>query len=243
MSDAFFDAVADVDREPLAMGLARRIREAIVNGDLRSGTPLPSEKDLSARFGVGRTTVREALRVLQAQGLVTGGDRVTTKGPTITGDGLLPSASFALENMMLLGQVSLPELVSLRLLVETSSMRAAAARNDVAALGRARTALNDMRGAGTDVDRFQKADVAFHTALVDAAGNRAFVLVMNVLRDTMSRHLRDALNDEEAISPVVEHLLVEHEAILSALQHGDGDTAARILGEHLHAFYDRHCAR
>jgi DNA-binding FadR family transcriptional regulator len=133
--------------------------------------------------------------------------------------------------------------VSLRLLVETNSMRAAAARNDVVALGRARAALDEMRGAGTDVERFQKADVAFHTALVDAAGNRAFVLVMNVLRDTMSRHLRDALNDEEAITPVVEHLLHEHEAILLALLNGDGDTAARILGEHLHAFYDRHCAR
>src|SRR5205807_2336248 len=62
-----------VSRVPLSLLVARQLREAIVSGELAMGSQLPTEQELTERFGVSRSTVREALRVLQAQGLLSGG--------------------------------------------------------------------------------------------------------------------------------------------------------------------------
>lgn len=240
MSDVFAQALSEVGREPLSMAVARQLRDAIVSGELADGTSLPSEKALSVRLGVGRSTVREALRILQAQGLVSGGDRVSTRGPTVDGSGTLPSAASALENVVLLGQVPLADLVSLRLLIEQAALEAAAARHDDAALDRAQAALDEMRDAKADVERFHKADVAFHAALIDAAGNGAYSLVANVLRDTTARHLREALEAEPRPAKVLAQLVDEHDEVLAALRSGHGKKAARLVRAHIETFYDRH---
>ena len=227
-----------VNREPLSMVVARKLRDAIVGGELEDGTALPSEKDLAQRMGVGRSSVREALRILQAQGLVSGGDRVTTKGAMVSGRGVLPSAVSALSNVMLLGRVPLGDLLALRLLVEAAALRRAAVEGDEAALGRASAALDEMRAADGDVGRFHRADVAFHEALVEASNNRAFGLVMSVLHETMEHHLRDALEGEDDPGPVVARLTREHEAILDAIRRRNGSEAAELVIVHLRGFYE-----
>ncbi|WP_372736541.1 FadR/GntR family transcriptional regulator [Nocardioides sp.] len=239
MSDSFAQLlVEDVGREPLSMAVARQLRAAIVSGDLTQGTVLPSEKDLAARFGVGRSTLREALRVLQSQGLVTGGDNVSTKTPTVSGAGSVTSAASALENLVLLGQLSLTEMLSLRLLIERSALRSVAA--GAADLSQAEAALEQMRRADGDLQLFHEADVAFHAALIDAAGNRAFTLVMRVLREAMQRHLLAALQDEKDPEPVLRRLIGEHEAIIEAVRAGEGDLAAERVCSHIEAFYEQH---
>jgi GntR family transcriptional regulator, transcriptional repressor for pyruvate dehydrogenase complex len=69
-------AFASVVRQPVYVQVADQIREAILSGELAAGTVLPAERELCEQFGVSRTTVREALRALQAQSLVVPG------GPT-----------------------------------------------------------------------------------------------------------------------------------------------------------------
>lgn len=66
-----------VVRQPVYEQVAGQLREAILDGSLAPGTPLPSERELCERFAVGRTTIREALRSLQAQGLT------VAAGPTV----------------------------------------------------------------------------------------------------------------------------------------------------------------
>ena len=63
----------EVSRSPLYLQVAGSIREAIIAGDLGPGDALPTERELSESFGVSRASVREALRALQAQGLVSAG--------------------------------------------------------------------------------------------------------------------------------------------------------------------------
>ncbi|MSW51846.1 MAG: GntR family transcriptional regulator, partial [Actinobacteria bacterium] len=60
----------EVVRRPVYQQVAAQLRAAILDGELQPGNVLPSERELGERFGVGRTSVREALRALQAQGLV-----------------------------------------------------------------------------------------------------------------------------------------------------------------------------
>ncbi len=239
MNDSFAQLlVEDVGREPLSMAVARQLRAAIVSGDLSQGTALPSEKDLATRFGVGRSTLREALRVLQSQGLVSGGNNVSTKTPIVSRDGTVSSAASALENLVLLGQLSLTEMLSLRLLIERSALRSVAAGD--ADLGQAEEALEEMRRANGDLGVFHEADVAFHAALIDAAGNRAFTLVMGVLRGAMARHLLAALQAEDDPPTVLSRLIEEHESIIEAVRAGDGALAAERVCSHIEGFYEQH---
>ncbi|RFA25554.1 hypothetical protein CAI21_18665 [Alkalilimnicola ehrlichii] len=235
-------ALSPVGREPLSVIVAGRIRDAIVSGQLPDGSPLPGEKELGARFEVGRSTVREALRILQAQGLVTGGDRVSTRTPTVNGRGAVSSAAFALENVLRLGQVPLQDLVSLRLLIEQSALALAAARLDDEGRGRAEDAIAEMDAAADDIECFIDADVAFHATLIDAAGNAAYVLVNNVLRGTMAEHLRVALQRAQDLPAVTAKLNREHRAILAAACAGDGSLAAQRVGAHIRDFYEQQVA-
>lgn len=220
------------------MTVARRLRNAIISGELADGTLLPSEKELSAQLDVGRSTIREALRILQAQGLVTGGNSVSTRGPTVNGSGTLPSAASALENVLLLGQLSLEELLTVRLLIEDAALRAASSHHNSDSLSRAESSLDKMRAHDDDPERFSQADIAFHVALVEASGNRAFSFVTKVLRVALAAHLDEVLKQKPQTRQVLRKLIKEHESILQAVRSGHGRKAALLIQTHINDFYE-----
>lgn len=230
-------AFRPVSRAPLSVVVSRQLREAIVSGDLRVGTELPSEKELTQRFGVGRSTIREALRILQAQGLLSGGESVSTSRPRVSDELPLSAAADALENVLRLGQVPLPDLVELRLLLEDAALQSA--RPGAADLADARRELAVMRSAGSDVEAFHDADVRFHLALSRAGGNSAVPLVMNVLRHSIAAHLLEVLEAlGEQAAPVLVRLTDEHAAILDAVEAGRTERARELMRAHVGQFYE-----
>lgn len=231
---------APVERAPLSLLVSRQLREAIVSGDLAVGSPLPTEKELTEQFEVSRTTIREALRILQAEGLLSGGDTVSTKRPTVSAEHTVGSAARALENVLRLGEVPLPDLIDLRLLLEGAALEDAAQDPDPTALASARAALEAMSVPGLDIEVFHAADVAFHIALVGAAGNRAHHLVLGVLRDALAGHLLSALRRIADPTPVLARLVDEHRGILAAVETGDGARARDLVCDHVRGFYAAH---
>lgn len=221
-------------REPLSLQVARILRQAILSGEIASGEAIPPETAIASALGVGRSTVREALRILQAQGLLSGADTVSTKRPQVDATGAIPSAATALEAAMALGELPVDDLVELRLLIEQAAMREIVRTE--APLGEARAALDAMAESVSDPEAFHTADVAFHTALVEASANRAYALVMRVVRSAQAEHLRVALSardDAEAPSGLIR----EHTSILAALEAGDAERACTLLHAHLVGFY------
>jgi DNA-binding FadR family transcriptional regulator len=96
-----------------------------------------------------------------------------------------------------------------------------------------------MDAAGTDVDAFEVADVQFHLALVEASGNSALRLVMLAVRSSISEHLRTALHRLPDVADELDRLRAEHAAILAAVREGRADDAARTVGDHIRALYER----
>jgi GntR family transcriptional regulator, transcriptional repressor for pyruvate dehydrogenase complex len=229
-------AFRPVARTPLSMLVSRQLRDAIVSGELEMGTELPSEKELTEHFGVSRSTVREALRILQAQGLLSGGDTVSTNRPRVSDELTATMAAEALENVLRLGCVPLGELVELRLLLEGAAVEEGVVA-DPNRLDAARSALVEMRQEGVDVEAFHDADVRFHISLAGSGGNRAVPLVMQVLRHAIAGHLRGALETMDDPRPTLERLAREHAAILRAVERGDGRRARRLLQSHVRDFY------
>jgi DNA-binding FadR family transcriptional regulator len=226
-------------RAPLSLLVSRQLRQAIVSGRVRTGTELPSEKELTKELGVGRSTVREALRILQAQGLVSGGDTVSTRRPRVSTEEVLSSAAaMAMENVVRLGQVPLDDLVELRVVIEGAAVEMAAAAED-GALEEAREAVRAMSEKGIGIDEFRAADLRFHRALASAAGNAAFPLVMGVLRSAIGGHLGEALHREPHQKKTMARLALEHAAILKAVESGRGKRARELVTDHIRAFYRR----
>ena len=225
------------ERAPLSLLVSRQLRQAIVSGKVRIGAELPSEKELTQELGVGRSTVREALRILQAQGLVSGGDTVSTRRPRVSTEEVLSgAAAVAMENVIRLGQVPLDDLVELRVVIEGAAVEMAAASAE-GALDEARAAVELMSAPSIEIDEFRAADLAFHRSLANAAGNAAFPLVMGVLRTAIGSHLGEALWREPHPRKAMAKLAKEHDAILKAVAGGRGKRARDLVTDHIRMFY------
>lgn len=213
--------------------VADRLRKMILDGR-RSTDRLPTEGELSARFGVSRSTIREALRMLESQGLittrrgVTGGSRVVRLRHQDVGDML----TMGLTVLARTDGCSVAELLEARELLEIPAARAAAARHRPEHLEAMRASLRRPVGGAFHVHR------AFHAAILDATGNRLLYLVTEPLfRILQTRFLRD-----RATPRFWQQVKTDHQAIVRAIAAGDGDVAARAMASHLkrlRATYER----
>lgn len=221
-------------RSPIYLQVAERIREAIIAGHLRPGDALPTERELAESLGVSRASVREALRALQAQGLV------SASGPparTVVVPGAAGHARDALVTLLRLNGVCVADLMSFRALLEGEAVDMAAGRRDDPWLDEAQAALTDMRRRDLTVADFDEADVRFHLALVRASGNEAMQLVMQALRGAVALHLATHLESQDDLPATLARLTAEHEAILDAVRAGDGAAAQALIRSHIKAFY------
>lgn len=225
-------------RRPAYEQVADQLREAILSGALPPGSELPSERELTDSFGVARTTVREALRALQAQGLAvaerpTAPLRVARAAELSTGP-----ARDAFVHLLRLGATPLSDLVELRCALEGAAVGAAARRRR-ARLGDARAELAIMRAITDDVQAYEEADVRFHLALVAASGNEALHLVMLAVREPVGAHLLASLRALADPVPTLRRLTREHARIVEAIEARDGDLAAERIAAHIRGLYKR----
>jgi GntR family transcriptional regulator, transcriptional repressor for pyruvate dehydrogenase complex len=220
-----------VIRQPVYLQVAERIRDAILDGTLPVGEPLPSERSLQVTFGVGRTTVREGLRALEAQGLI---GRSTGGWRSVAAPSLQTPLREALVQLIELDRVRVEDLLDLRLILEPAAVERAARVRDEAALARASRYLEEMQQPGVTVRAFQEADVLFHVALAEASGNGALHLLMQTLREVVDRYMRAIAAEVGDLSAYLPEATAEHADILAAVERGDSEAAAAHVRQHLH---------
>ena len=201
----------------------------IVGGKLAPGSLLPTEPEMGTRFGVSRSVVREALRVLGAKGLVDvrhgSGTRVTSSDRW---DPLDPAVLGALR----LGSPSatvLHDLLEARTIVECAVAALAAERADAGEHAALDDALAIMRASLDDPPRYVTGDSAFHLTLLRAARNRVLERMAQPMHELLS--YAQALTD--AIPGVLSRALAEHEAIAAAVVRRDAPGAREAMRVHL----------
>lgn len=210
-----------------------RIERRIAADGLTAGDRLPAERRLAEELGVGRSSVREALRVLETLGVVSS---QVGRGPD-AGAVLISRPDSALTDLLRLhlglATLEMREVVDTRHMIEQwAAARAAASGADTSALT---SALSRMDRARTP-DEFVEHDTAFHCAIADASGNRLVSAIMRSLRDSMRRYAVEAVErlGDTAI------LRAGHVRILTAIEQGDPDGAARAVSAHLADAYPGH---
>lgn len=162
--------------------LADQLRAQILSGELAEGDRLPVEEELTAHFGVARTTLREALRVLESQGLIAI-RRGRGGGPVVTHPDLGP-ISLALAASLELQHTTVGDLDEARRMIEPQLAGQLARCHRTADLAPLRNAVDEAAAAADQGDAlaFGLAAAAVHEALVECAGNRTLSTLSRLLQ-------------------------------------------------------------
>lgn len=214
------------------------IEGQLAGGRLSVGGRLPAERALAEQLRVSRTSVREAIRILEAMGVVRAGVGSGPEAGTVVISDPTAALGSALRLHVATQHLPVADIVETRVLLE--SWAAARARADAPELERAATLLDEMDAVGRDgrsADEFLALDVRFHLALADAAGNAVVSAMMGSLRESIQGYasqLTANLPDWEATAL---RLRAEHRDILAAIRNGDGGRAASLVAAHIGGYY------
>jgi len=221
VSGLAFDPVARRNTYQL---VAEAIAKAISEGRLIAGDRLPSERDLGETYAVGRSSTREAIRVLESQGLV----RTDGRGGYLVMDsGNLLRQAMGL--LVSLERVDIADLFEVRQILEIETAGLAAGRRSASDLDAITVRIGEMEASLTDPHRYNEADIGFHTDLAKATGNRLTVRLMEAIRDSMSRAFEVAIR----LPGNARLSLEEHRAIAAAITSCDSGQARDRMRGHL----------
>ena len=204
--------------------LVLRFRQLLSDGVLKPGARLPSERELAGKFGVARSSLRQALKVLEVMGVIT--QRV--------GDGSYfnqdASAvlSVPMDFLFLLDDTSVQELVEMRLIVEPALAGKAAERATPADIALMKQAIAEFESSERDQVKLVSADLLFHRRIFQASGNRLSGRLFHMIHRAM-------LNMMMVTSRMVdlEHTLRFHIPIMEAIERRDPRQATKLMTEHL----------
>lgn len=212
-----------VSRRTLPDVVVGQIRELIRSGKLRPGDQLPTERELCETLSVGRSTVREALRVLTAIGVV----RRTRSVLYIN-----PEPPIIVESI---SKSTIHEIFEARRLIEVGLARLAAERatdEQIAAIWR----WLPPEGETPSVTQFQELDVGFHYAISNASENRIITGYLNRVRDELfvSHKFYAALDsfDHGQAEEFVERTVLDHRRIYAAIAGHRPSEAQRAMDAH-----------
>jgi GntR family transcriptional repressor for pyruvate dehydrogenase complex len=215
-----------------------QIEERILAGALRVGDRLPGERDLASQLQVSRSAVREAIRILEAQGVVRSGVGSGKDAGTVVS--AMPSQALTrlLRLHVALANFPMLDVVDARVMLERSSARLAAENASVEHREAMRAALDGMERPGVSQGTFNDFDTAFHVAIAEASGNRLVADMTIALRNSMRRPILHALRELGSDwQRVGDQLRADHRAVLAAIESGDGALAAQRVDQHIRTAY------
>ncbi|KAB8197173.1 FCD domain-containing protein [Nonomuraea phyllanthi] len=206
-----------------------RLLQAIKLGVVPPGDKLPPERELAARLGISRVTLREAIRALSDAGYLDvrrgryGGAFVTYAPPQ-------PDAGDLRQAVAEMGSDDLSDALTFRLAVECGAAQVLASseltEEQRAVLLRR---LEEVNGAA--IEDYRRLDTAFHLSIAELTGS---TLLATTCADARSR-VGDLLNAIPMLQVNLDHTAVQHRAIVDAILSGDPDAARRAVTEHLEA--------
>lgn len=217
------------------------LEERLRSGKISVGDKLPGERQFAEDFGISRASVREAIRVLDAMGLVRSATGSGPKaGAVVISE---PSAALAWALRMHVATRSLPvgDLVQTRLLLETQSAIGAASAPDdperTRILERAEDLLDVMDDPELPARDFHAYDAEFHVLLASLAGNVVVETIMASLRQATIGYVQETVSGLGNWPEISRTLQEQHREIVAAVRERRGEEAAELLRHHITWFY------
>lgn len=204
--------------------VAERLLALISSRHLGPGDPVPSERELVDLYRVGRSSVREALRMLESQGVIRAGAngsfRVAEFGSTLNS---------SLEFLLSVEAADVGELFETRRILEGEAAALAASRRMKGQLAEMAQAIDDMEAGLDSEERFITADLRFHLLVAQATRNRVLLHLMDAIRALLQRSLASSYNIPGSPDRAIEM----HRLILEAIEERRPEEARQRMQEHV----------
>lgn len=199
------------------------LQDYIIDGNLKPGDEIPPERQLAAQLGVSRFSLREALRVTKAHGLI---EISRGRRPRVA----KPSSSAATEVIALTLRrtgKTLLDLIEARQSIECGTARAAALRAKPSHIKAMNKTIDDLKDNKNNLAICIEKDIEFHNILVKASGNKVFEIILAPLAELLTE------SRTKTMKVGVERAVLGHRRILEAVIKKDADRAAQAMYDHL----------
>ena len=219
----------------LASRIVASVREALFERRYRAGDFLGTEKELAARHGVSRIVARDALRTLEAMGIVEisrgagGGARITRGNPQLFAE--------ALAVQLELADIEVDEILQAQHAIECRAAELAAKNATPADIARLRELVEQAEKLLHDFDGFTRSSLGFHLAVADAAHNRVLHYQLVSLQ-----HVSWPARNRTLTRPVALRVLQAHRALVSRIGDHDAEGARALMDEHVRMIHSRRAA-
>jgi GntR family transcriptional repressor for pyruvate dehydrogenase complex len=213
--------------------LSTYITRGILEGNIKVGDQLASERDLSEMLSVGRSTLREATKVLTMMGLL----EVRTGQGTFITNGHSDFYAAPLSWGLIIGEKSTKELFEARSLLDCEAAYYAAQRITDDELERLSGFFQEMQNARAklDIEKLMAADVSFHMMIAEAAHNNVIFQMLKTIRNLLEVWIRYVFIDEKSMEDTTQ----EHERIFNSIVNKDPAGARDSMRYHISAGYER----
>ena len=204
-----------------------QIRDAVLTGKFQIGDRLPNERTLAEQFAASRTSVREALRGLEQEGVIYTKKGVTGGAFVADLDHRLVSRSF--QTLLKLRKISINHIAEVRLIFEPQAARLAAlraTRQDIVELGEVIETMKHAVEAGKSPTSF---DLKFHKLVARAADNP----ILEMLADSMLEVASQVITGLHPSLEVLRHVVRRHLEVFEAIKSKDGDLAFSLMSQHI----------
>jgi len=213
--------------------VARDLRNRIVRGELSENETLPAETELMAQFSISRPTLREALRILESESLLTV-TRGSREGPRVN----RPDPRIAARHF---GQVlqsrgtTLEDILNVRALIEPAVARVLALGGPAHKVRTLRAIVDEQRCEPPDFAAASRTSLRFHKVLVELAGNQALVLFVAMANHIFERHISTAaLSTSIAkLDSAREESIAANGKLVDLIEQGEADEAERFWRDYL----------
>ena len=228
LSDGSFKIVG-VKRRRLHEAVADQIRQAIFGGLIVTGHKLPSEREMSEHFQTSRVALREALRALEKEGLITVKRGAGGGAFVANSDHALNALADSLTTVVRLGPAKSSDLTEMRSILEPEIAKLATLRatpEDITAI-EAVVIAQELEFERGELSR--KLDLVFHRCIADAAHNP----VMNIVVHAVNQSIRDSILRSKRTQEMRKRVVTYHRDIFEAVRSGNADLARKVMGSHV----------
>ena len=224
-------AMKPVTRTSLSDEIVQQIIDLISREVLKAGDRLPSERELCKKFGVGRTSLREALRSLVVMGILDG--RVGEG--TFVSDSNSKYLAKTLQWGLLLDRKKVQDLIETRLMLESQTAFLAAQRADETHLLEIEQTIQGMRKCLDQPERYLEFDLQFHLAIARAAQNSILFNLLSMTRGYLQEWIKESLAEprNSRLGARAKLSVQEHKKILEALRNGHAEAARQAMTHHI----------
>ncbi|HUX13277.1 MAG TPA: FCD domain-containing protein [Spirochaetia bacterium] len=225
------DTVEKIHQKTVVTQVMARIKELIASGTYKVNDRIPTENELAQMFGVGRSSVREAVKIFQHLGVL---EARVPKGTFVCDRAKISSE--AITWAILLGEHGLNEVIDLRRVIELEGVSAVvmglrvSAPEAAAVVRRLRTIVEEMKTAAESesIEDLVQADYNFHAALIGATGNALFSSIYETLHAFMQEEIRRTYQSIRDLAEIP----ADHQDIIDHIVRADSADAAARHNEH-----------